>query len=205
LEKSWLCSAKDSFGLGAPDYPVGPVSVNSPLSGLDGGVRLWCTGLSGEPSTAKSSLSGSDQRRTTIIHRTVRWCTGLSGEPTVDCANGRPRNPRVTRGRANGLMGAPDCPVCTGQCSVRQWLQFLNGRLRQNRKAISTGQCPVHHPAEGKDSLPGLLSTAPSCLGAIKGTPRRMEEHTKHSLIISKHQVFILARLILCDSNLSSS
>jgi hypothetical protein len=105
----------------------------------------WCTGLSGEPSTAKSSLSGSDQRRTTIIHRTVRWCTGLSGEPTVDCANGRPRNPRVTRGRANSLMGAPDCPVCTGQCPVRQRLQIFNGWLRQNRKAISTGQCPVVH------------------------------------------------------------
>jgi hypothetical protein len=93
----------------------------------------WCTGLSGEPSTAKSSLSGSDQRRTAKIHRTFRWCTGLSGEPTVGRANGRSRNPRVTRGRANGLMGAPDCPV-------RQWLQFLNGRLRQIRKAICTGQ-----------------------------------------------------------------
>jgi hypothetical protein len=32
-----------------------------------------------------------------------------------------------------------------------------------------------------------------------------MEEYTKHSLIISKHQDFILAHLILCDSNLSSS
>jgi hypothetical protein len=30
-----------------------------------------------------------------------------------------------------------------------------------------------------------LLSTAPSCLGAIKGTPRRMKEYTKYSLIIS--------------------
>jgi hypothetical protein len=30
-----------------------------------------------------------------------------------------------------------------------------------------------------------------------------MEEHTKHSLIISKHQDSILADLILCDSNLS--
>jgi hypothetical protein len=38
----------------------------------------WCTGLSGEPSTAKSSLSGSDQRRTAKIHR------------TITCANGRP-------------------------------------------------------------------------------------------------------------------
>jgi hypothetical protein len=32
-----------------------------------------------------------------------------------------------------------------------------------------------------------------------------MEEDTKHSLIISKHQDFILVHLILCDSNLNSS
>jgi hypothetical protein len=51
----------------------------------------------------------------------------------------------VTRGRANGLKGAPDCPVCTGQCPVRQRLQIANGRLRQNRKEICTGQCPVVH------------------------------------------------------------
>jgi hypothetical protein len=32
----------------------------------------WCTGLSGESSTMKSSLSGNVQRRTAKIHRTVR-------------------------------------------------------------------------------------------------------------------------------------
>jgi hypothetical protein len=90
-------------------------------------------------------LSGFRRRRTAKNHRTVRWCTGLSGEPTVDCANGRPRNPRMTRGRANGLMGAPDCPVCTGLCLVRQRLQIFNGRLRQIRKEISTRQCLVVH------------------------------------------------------------
>jgi hypothetical protein len=41
-------------------------------------------------------------------------CTGLSGEPTVGWANYRLRDPRKTRGRANGREGAPDCPVCTG-------------------------------------------------------------------------------------------
>jgi hypothetical protein len=70
--------------------------------------------------------------------------TGLSGEPTVDRANGRPRNPRVTRGRANGLNGAPDCPVRTGQCPVRQWLQIFNDRLRQFRKAICTALNSVY-------------------------------------------------------------
>jgi hypothetical protein len=49
-------------------------------------------------------------------------CTRLSGEPTAGPTNGRPRNPRATRGRANGQKGAPDCPVCTGQCPVRQRL-----------------------------------------------------------------------------------
>jgi hypothetical protein len=117
-------------------------------------ARSGCTGLSGGApgsvrcarlTLVKRPLSGIRRRRTTIIHRTVRWRTGLSGEPTVSRANGRPRNPRVTRGRANGQKGAPDCPVCTRQCPVRQRLQDFNDRLRQNRKEIRTGQCPVVH------------------------------------------------------------
>jgi hypothetical protein len=43
---------------------------------------------------------------------------------------------------------------------------------------------PVHHPTEGKNCLPIGSPAAPSCLGAIKGTPRRMEQNTKHYLII---------------------
>jgi hypothetical protein len=44
--------------------------------------------------------------------------------------------------------------------------------------------CPVCHPTEGKNCLPIGSPTAPSYLGAIKGTPRRMEQYTKHSLNI---------------------
>jgi hypothetical protein len=55
--------------------------------------------------------------------------------------------------------------------------------------------CPVRQSTEGKICLPGLLSTAPSCLGAIEGTPRRMEEHTKHSLSTLDHSHSILAHL----------
>jgi hypothetical protein len=76
-----------------------------------------------------------------IIHRTVRWCTGLSGEPTVACANGRPRNPRATRGSSNDRQGAPDCPVCTGQCPVRQRAWSCNGRLCPIWKAITHRTC----------------------------------------------------------------
>jgi hypothetical protein len=94
-------------------------------------TRSGCTGLSGgTPNSVRCArlasvnwlLSGLRRRRTAINHRTVRWCTGLSGEPTVGQANGRPHNPRATRGRTNGQKGAPDCPVCTGQCPVRQRL-----------------------------------------------------------------------------------
>jgi hypothetical protein len=158
----------------------------------------------------KRPLSGFRRRRTVKIHRTVRCapdcpvCTGLSGEPTVSRANGRPRNPRVTRGRTNSLKGAPDCPVCTGECPVRQRLQIANGRLRQNRKEIRTGQCPVRQSTEGKNCLPGMLSTAPGCLRVIKGTPRRMEEATKHTLSILDHSHFVLAHSFDILSDLSS-
>jgi hypothetical protein len=124
-------------------------------------------------------------------------CTGLSGEPTVARANGRPRDPRETRGRANGRKRAPNY-------LVRQRLPGANGRLRQRRKEICTGQCPVRQATEGKNCLLEMLSTAPSCLGAIKGTPRRMEEHTKHPLSIVDHSHSILAHLFDILSDLSS-
>jgi hypothetical protein len=114
-------------------------------------------------------------------------CTGLSGEPSVGRANGQLRDLRKTRGRANGREGAPDCPV-------RQRLQVCQRSASPNKegnphRTVFGGapDCPVRQATEGKNCLPGLLSTAPSCLGAIKGTPRRMEEYTKHSKSIPKH------------------
>jgi hypothetical protein len=118
------------FSLGAPDCPVVHQTVSG---GAPDSVRCARTSPGEQPAL------GSRRWHTAINHRTVRWCTGLSGEPTVGQANGRSRNPRVTRDQANDQKGAPDCLVCTGQCPVRQWLQIVNGRLHQNRKGISTG------------------------------------------------------------------
>jgi hypothetical protein len=64
--------------------------------------------------------------------------------------------------------------------------------------------CPVRQATEGKNCLPGMLSMAPSCLGAIKGTPRRMEKTSKHPLSIVDHSHFILAHLFDIFSDLSS-
>jgi hypothetical protein len=62
----------------------------------------------------------------------------------------------------------------------------------------------VHHSTEGQIGLPSWSSTAPSCLGAIKGTPRRMEEDTKHSLSILKHPDSAPMHSLHCVSDLSS-
>jgi hypothetical protein len=75
--------------------------------------------------------------------------------------------------------------------------------LEGNHAPDSYSDCPVHHPTEGKFGLPSWPPTAPSCLGAIKGTPRRMEESSKHSLSILRLPHSISAHLIdcVCDSS----
>jgi hypothetical protein len=83
--------------LGAPDSPV----VHWTVSGAPGWLRRTCCSQE-------------------VINDVRLKFTGLSGEPTVGRANGRPRDPRETRGRANGRKGAPDCPVCTGLSGVHR-------------------------------------------------------------------------------------
>jgi hypothetical protein len=162
--------------------------------------------------SGEQAAFGKIWRRTAIIHRTVRWCTGLSGEPTAASAtvghtiSGR----RVARD--NGRQGAPDCLVCTGQCPVRKPSRGAmvvctrKGRRSRHEQWLSGGasDCSVRHPTEGKNSLPYWPPMAPSCLGAIKETPRRMEEKPKHSLsnLILPHSVS--AHLIDRVSDLSS-
>jgi hypothetical protein len=45
---------------------------------------------------------------------------------------------------------------------------------------------------------------APSCLGAINGTPRRMEKYTKHLLNILRHRELAFTHLIYCVRDLST-
>jgi hypothetical protein len=85
-------------------------------------------------------------------------------------------------------------PDLEGNCAPDK-LQWLSG---------GAPDCPVRYSTEGKDSLPCWPPTAPSCLGAIKGTPRRMEESSKHSLSILRLPHSASAHLIDCVSDLSS-
>jgi hypothetical protein len=99
----------------------------------------------------------------------------------VRCAN-RPRGPTV------------EC-AWFGRRSRTEQLQLLSG---------GAPDCPVHHPTEGKFSLPSWPPTAPRCLGAIKWTLRRMEETPNHSLSILRLRHSTSAQLIDCVSDLSS-
>jgi hypothetical protein len=96
------------------------------------------------------------------------------------------------------VSGAPTAPKRQRLASPK--------KERNPHRTVSGGapDCPVRQATEGKNCLLEMLSMAPSCLGAIKGTPRRMEEYTKHSLSIVDHSHFILAHLFDTLSDLSS-
>jgi hypothetical protein len=72
------------------------------------------------------------------------------------------------------VSGAP-----TGPKLQRSTMPDLEGNRAPDRlQELSGGapDCLVRHPTEGKFGLPSWSPTAPRCLRAIKGTPRRMEE-----------------------------
>jgi hypothetical protein len=97
----------------------------------------------------------------------------------AQCAGDAWPAPMVGRGHRT-VRCAPDSVRCAnchdaamvicaklGRRSALDMLQWLSG---------GAPDCLVHHPTEGNFGLPCWPPTAPSCLGAIKGTPRRMEE-----------------------------
>jgi hypothetical protein len=146
------------------------------------GVRLKFTGLSGGAPDCPVS-----QRSTApTVGRAIR--ARRLGAPTV--------------GREHRTVWCANCrKTATVECA-RKGRRSRTGQLQG--LSGGTPDCPVRHPTEGKNCLPRMPPMAPSCLGATKEVPRCMEEITKHSLIIPKHQDSILAHSILRDSDLSS-
>jgi hypothetical protein len=199
-----VCS-QDSARLGTPDCPVVHRTVSG---GAPDSVRC------DRPAPTNWPLSGKLRRRTAIIHWTVRWCTGLSGEPTtVSTTVGHQiRGRRMAH--SNGRQGhrtvqcAPNSVRCANcHKSATIGCARLGRESRTGHEQwLSSGEpdCPVRHPTEGKISLPRMPPTAPSCLGAIKETPRCMEEIPKHTLSILSLPHFVSAHLIDFVSDLSS-
>jgi hypothetical protein len=63
----------------------------------------------------------------------------------------------------------------------------------------------MHPRTEGNQGLPNGAPTTPRSLGAIKGTPRRIELKTKHPLNILQYRDFANMQLFHCDRDLSTS
>jgi hypothetical protein len=131
-------------------------------------------------------LSGIHRRRTAIIHRNVRCAPDCpvsqrSAGPMVGCAI-------CARHVAGPTVGRGHRTVRCANGSQAPTVGFAReGKKSAPDSVRCAPDCPVRQATEGKICLPGMLSTAPSCLGAIKGTSRRMEEYTKHPLSIPKH------------------
>jgi hypothetical protein len=115
------------------------------------------------------------------------------------------RRPIWAGARDDNLLVGPGTP--RGRNADRSSVPNLEGNHAPDRLQWLSGgapDCPVCHSTEGKDSLPCWPPTTPSCLRAIKGTPRRMEELSKHSLSILRLPHSASAYLIDCVNDLIS-
>jgi hypothetical protein len=146
----------------------------------------------------KRPLSGFRRRRKAKIHRTVRCAPDCPVSQRSAAQSARDAWPGQRSEGGTGLSGAPMAPNRQRSAAPKQ--------ERNSHQTVSGGapDYPVRQSTEGKNCLPRMLSTAPSCLGAIKGTPRRMEEDTKHTLSILDHSHFVLAHSFDILSDLSS-
>jgi hypothetical protein len=149
-------------------------SAQTRSTGLSGGApdSVRCVRLA----RANWPLSEIHRRRTAIIHRTVR------------CAPDCPVSQRSATRSARDTWPSQRLEGGTGHVRCANGSKAANSRLRHRRKEIGhqtvsgvhrTVRCARRQKA--RIAFLDCSQMAPSCLGAIKGTPRRMEEDTKHS------------------------
>jgi hypothetical protein len=153
------------------------------------GIRLKIIGLSGgAPDCPVGQRSTAPTVGRTIRVRHVGAPTVGRGHRTVRCAL---NSVRCAKCRNSATVG---CAIL-GRRSASDHKQWMSG---------GAPDCLARHPTEGKNCLPRIPPTAPSSLGAIKGTPRRMEESPKHTLSILNLPHSVSAHLIDFLSDLSS-
>jgi hypothetical protein len=112
----------------------------------------WCTGQCPVRQAGSGELAALGKNLTAYGYNSPDClvCTGLSGEPTVGRANGRLRDPRETRDRANGREGAPDCPV-------RQRLQGCQRSVSPNKEG-NPHQTVSGAPGDRRQELPSRIA-----------------------------------------------
>jgi hypothetical protein len=101
----------------------------------------------------KKAALGTRQRRTAIIHRTVRWCIGLSGESSAAnsllSGNGKGDVAIIHRTVqwCTGLSSEPTVASATVGRAIRgRRVARSNGRLGTPDCPVCTRQCPVRQP-----------------------------------------------------------
>jgi hypothetical protein len=86
------------------------------------------------------------------VHRTVRWCTGQC--PVCHAGSGE----LAALGKKLTTYGynSPDCPVCTGQCSVSQRSAARSARdtWPSQRLVGGTGLSGLHRTVSGAPTAP---------------------------------------------------
>jgi hypothetical protein len=164
-------------------------------------TSLRCTGqcpMLGLAHAANWLLSGKVGGAAVIIHRTVQcgpdcpvWQLRPRQRSAAQSADDTWTSPTVTRSHR------------TVRCAIGPMAATV-GFARKARKS-RTVHCPVHPRTEGKNDLPNGVQTTPNCLGAIKRTPRHMEQNTKQPLNILRRRDLAFTHLIHCDKDSSTS
>jgi hypothetical protein len=150
------------------------------------------------PPTGQSGARSSHTRcsriflaTSAIIHRTVRARHGTVRYTSCATASGHV-SARPTVNRCTGQSGAPEAKTSQSGDSLP-----CPGRV------LFTVQCtpdsPVHPRIEGNNGLPNEAPTTSSCLRAIKGTPRHMEQYTKLPLNILRRLDSAITHMVHCD------
>ena len=141
-----------------------------------------CTGQCPVRQAGSGELAALGKSSATYVYNSPDCpvCTGLSGEPTVGRAIRARHVAEPTVGRVHRTVRcAPDSVRCANGSQAPTVGFAREGKKSALDSVRCAPDCPVRQATEGKICLPGMLSTAPSCLGAIKGTPRRMKEYTQ--------------------------
>jgi hypothetical protein len=138
----------------------------------------WCTGQCPVCQTGSGELAALEKNLTAYDYNSPDvWCAPDCPVSQRSAArSARDTWPSQRSGGGTGLSGVHRT-VSGATTAPRLQRSDMPQKERNPHRTVSGGapDCPVRQATEGKNCLPGLLSTAPSCLGAIKGTPRRME------------------------------
>jgi hypothetical protein len=120
------------------------------------------------------------------VHQIVRCASRAPSQQSTTRSTGDTRLSQRSEGRT-GLFGVPsDYPVCQEASGWQRSVSLEKKGIMHYSLSGGAPYCLLCPRTEGNQGLPNGTQTAPSCLVAIKGTPRHMEHNTNQSLNIQQ-------------------